>query len=190
MLRIIAGEARGRYIKSLNRDFSVRPLLGRIKKSVFDIIKDDLVGKKFLDLYAGTGSVGIEALSRGASFVVFIDIDHRCKKIIQKNINSLNWDDKVHISCSDVLKGLSWLKERFGYFDIIYCGPPYYDKDKRQLQLSEKTLEVIIDSDILALHGLIILQHHIKEKFQIPDKLKIVKERYYGDTVITFLNYK
>ena len=85
-MRIIAGESRGRALKSVPKDMMVKPISARIKKSVFDILRPRLEGSRVLDLYAGTGAVGIEALSRGAGFAFFVDADKRCIAVIEQTL--------------------------------------------------------------------------------------------------------
>ena len=105
MLKVIAGTARGRQLKTLPKeDFSIRPMLGMMKKSVFDIITPKLEGSLFLDLYAGVGSVGIEALSRGAKRVVFAEISDKSIALVKYNLKMLGFEDKADIVKCDVIK--------------------------------------------------------------------------------------
>ena len=89
-MRIIAGESRGRALKSVPKEMMVKPISARIKKSVFDILRPRLGGARVLDLYAGTGAVGIEALSRGAACAFFVDADKLCISVIEENLKRLN----------------------------------------------------------------------------------------------------
>ena len=105
MLKVIAGTARGRQLKTLPKDdFSIRPMLGMMKKSVFDIITPVLPDSLFLDLYAGVGSVGIEALSRGAKRVVFAEISDKSIALVKYNLNMLGFEDRADIIKCDVVK--------------------------------------------------------------------------------------
>ncbi|MBN1621518.1 MAG: 16S rRNA (guanine(966)-N(2))-methyltransferase RsmD [Endomicrobiales bacterium] len=186
-IRIIGGSLKGRSVKSFKNDFSIRPILGRIKKSLFDILRNKLAGSVFLDLYAGTGAVGIEALSRGAKSVVFVDSDKRCIRLINENINKLGLTDLSYVCQRDVLSGLGWLKEKF---DIIFMGPPYKDDKKEPLCLTGVTLGLISEAKILKEDGWIIAQHHNKEKLAVPENLSIFRTEKYGDTLVDFLSYK
>jgi 16S rRNA (guanine(966)-N(2))-methyltransferase RsmD len=182
-IRIIAGEFRGRDIKSFKNDLSIRPLLGRIKKSLFDILRPRLADCDFLDLYAGVGSVGIEALSRGAKYAAFVDLDRKSVKLIKENLDKLGVQGRSDVYGMDALKALSFIKDRF---DIVFLGPPYKDSEKKPLFLTSPTLEAISNSGVLKEKGLVVSQHHIKEPVAVPNRLKPVRREVYGDTVISF----
>lgn len=186
-IRIIAGEGRGRYIKTFKNDLSVRPLLARIKKSLFDILSARIPGVKFLDLYAGTGAVGIEALSRGASRVVFVDGDRKCVDLIGQNLKDLGWSDRALIEQCDITRGLSWLKDKF---DIVYLGPPYKDMERTPLALTGTTLQRVLEAGLVAENGLIISQKHIKEPVAEIPGIEAFRVEKYGDTVLTFYRKK
>lgn len=177
MIRIIGGERKGKKLKSLSTK-EMRPLMARVKQSLFDILGPELKGKRFLDLYAGIGSVGLEALSRGASRVVFVEKKHSCLNIIKENINICNWEQKTKIIPADVLSLI--LKEQF---DIIFSGPPY------KLNLNLKTIEMIEKNNLLAPQGIIICQHHIKE--ELPQEIGngafiLFRQEKYGKTILSF----
>ena len=186
-IKVIAGLARGRSIKSFKDDLSVRPILARIKKSLFDILRNDLPDCHFLDLYAGTGAVGIEAVSRGAKHTVFVDADSKCVNIIKENLKHLNFEDKASVYQINILGGLGGLK---GKFDIVFMGVPYKDKNKLPLFLVGPTLDMVTKADLLKDSSLIIAQHHKKEDVVSNDKFEVVREERYGDTVISFLKIK
>ena len=186
-IRIIAGEGRGRVIKSLPDNFPVRPILARIKKSLFDILKNKLEGSSFLDLFAGCGAVGIEAISRGAKNVVFLDLDSKCLGAITANLKKLKWENRAVVNKADVTKNLSWLNNRF---DIVFMGPPYKDENKKPLSLTGVTIERIKEAKILADDGIIVAQHHKKEFFDVPLGYVLFRQENYGDTVVSFLRYK
>ncbi|MBN1824069.1 MAG: 16S rRNA (guanine(966)-N(2))-methyltransferase RsmD [Endomicrobiales bacterium] len=183
-LRILGGQARSRKLKTLKKDdYSVRPLLGRIKKSLFDILAPYLPGAVFLDLFAGTGAVGLEALSRGAKSAVFVEKDHKCVKLIEENLKDLGWADRAEVVVADVLEGVS----RFaGAFDIVFMGPPYVDAAKRPLALTSPVLEKVSASAILKPGSLIISQHQIKEPVCFPAALEMFRREKYGDTCLSF----
>ncbi|MFH1368379.1 MAG: 16S rRNA (guanine(966)-N(2))-methyltransferase RsmD [Elusimicrobiota bacterium] len=182
-IRIIGGEAGGRYIKTFKNDLSVRPLLGRIKKSIFDILAAKLPGLLFLDLYAGTGAVGIEALSRGAKKAVFVDGDRRCAKLIEQNLAELGWTGRAKVEQHDITRGLGWLDGKFG---IVYMGPPYKDSQKKPLNLTGITLKIVFESGVLDDNGWIISQRHIKEPVEAPAQLMAFRQEKYGDTIVVF----
>lgn len=139
---ILAGEFKGQKIPSLPAGLSVRPILARIKKSLFDILKSRIPGSVFLDLFAGSGSVGLEALSRGASKVIFVESNPRCIQRLRENFQKLSnlpsfvrrgqgrdgmrskssCAQQAEFHCRDVLSGFSWLGEEC---DLIFSGAPY-----------------------------------------------------------------
>lgn len=173
-LKIIAGKFRGRNLETLP-GFQTRPLLSRAKKSLFDILTPKLSGSIFLDLFAGFGSVGIEALSRGAKKVIFVESDGNCIKVIEDNLVKFGIRDFAEIiqrdaSQPDLLEGK---------FDIIFIGPPYQMK---------MLAEIIKKSEILlAKNGLIIGQHHKKEILtETVGGLSFYRQEKYGDMRLSF----
>ena len=183
-LKIIGGTARGRILKTLKEDdLSIRPLLGRIKKSLFDILQPKIADADFLDLYAGTGAVGLEALSRGARHSVFVEMSPRSLRLIRENATMLGWTERAEIHQTDVTRGLSWLDRTF---DIIFMGPPYRDAAKQPLTLTTPTLEAIASAGLLNADTWLISQHHEKEPITVPPSLSLFRREKYGDTILSF----
>lgn len=191
MIRIIAGSRKNRQVLSLPMDHHVKPISVRMRKSLFDIIRPYITASIFLDLYAGIGVVGLEALSRGAGKVVFVDNDNLCLKTIKRNLKHLEFEDKAVVVKADVLKGLSFLKmySPEGY-DIIFMGPPYRDVNNNPLYFSKQTIEIIVKDKILSEYGIIISQHHKREVFDTPDMLIKYRTEKYGDTLIDFFKQR
>ena len=179
---IIAGSLRGKKIKSLP-GLATRPLLGRIKKSLFDILGDRVINASFLDLFAGTGSVGIEALSRGARHVVFVEKEPGLARLIRENLRKCELEKKAKVMETDVLNydkagAKFFLLEQF---DLIFVGPPY------KLNLIRNTLDLIRRSRLLKKNGWVICQHHFKQ--EVPEKdglLSLFRKERYGKTVMSF----
>ena len=191
-MRIIAGTARGRKLFSVSKKLPVKPISDRIKQSVFDILRPRITGAVFLDLFAGTGNVSMEALSRGALKTVSAEKEIACLKAIKRNAEHLGFTDRATVLKADLLKPLAWLSayaEGEGY-DIIFMGPPYRDIKNTPLFFTGPVLEQIASAKLLAGKGVIVAQHHKKETFAVPDTLQIVREEKYGDTVVHFLQYK
>ncbi len=188
-MRIIAGESRGRALKSVPKEMMVKPISARIKKSVFDILRPRLGGARVLDLYAGTGAVGIEALSRGAGVAFFIDADKRCIAVIEENLKRLNLTAKGRASYGDILQDLSWVGYRAGVseFDIIYMGPPYRTEDNTMLAYSTPTLARVAEANLLAPAGIMLLQRYKKEKVVLPAGYEKYREERYGDSDVEFI---
>src|SRR5947207_8749900 len=108
-MRIIGGTAKRRSLKSPAPSLGVRPILGRIKKSLFDILRPRLANAQFLDLYAGSGAVGIEALSRGAAYVTFLDLNPNCLSVIRQNLSRLQLFERARVVRGDATKDLGRL---------------------------------------------------------------------------------
>ncbi|MBI3289667.1 MAG: 16S rRNA (guanine(966)-N(2))-methyltransferase RsmD [Elusimicrobia bacterium] len=188
-MRIIAGGSRGRWFKGVPKDFPVHPISARIKKSVFDILRPRLEGARVLDLYAGTGAVGLEALSRGARSAFFVDRDKRCLAVIEENMKRLALTAQGKACYGDILQDLSWIPFRAGVecFDLIYMGPPYRDADNNMLAYSTPTLARVAEAKLLAPGGWALLQRYKKEKVELPAGLERFREERYGDTDVEFL---
>ncbi|HUT85467.1 MAG TPA: 16S rRNA (guanine(966)-N(2))-methyltransferase RsmD [Elusimicrobiales bacterium] len=188
-MRIIAGTQRRRKLISVPISSGVKPISDRMKQSLFDILKPWVPGSIFLDLFSGTGAVGLEALSRGALKVVFADANPACIKTIKRNVEKFDFKEKSRIVKANLLLGL----DRFyaysdgeGY-DIIFMGPPYRTIHNKMLNFTGKVIKSVADSDLLAKNGIIIAQHHAVEKFEVPKEFKIYRTEKYGDTIIDFL---
>lgn len=175
MVRILSGNLKGRKIFAKKKK-SVKPILSRVKKSLFDTIFEKVKDSVFLDLFAGTGSVGFEAISRGAKKVVFIDKDVSQVKSIKRNICLLGLKN-AEVYKADILRGLKWLKDKF---DVVFLAPPY---GKFNL---ENLLKIIYESDIIKQNTMVIVQHS-KHEILKSDYFNIEKQKVYGETVLSFL---
>lgn len=188
-MRIIGGSGRGRRILSVPEEMPTRPISARIKQSLFDILRLRIEGARFLDLYAGTGAVGLEALSRGAARVFFVELDRRCLEVIGKNLERAGFSDRGAAHPGSVLEDLSWVGFRAGMsqFDLIFMGPPYKDREKRPLAYTTPTLKRVMEAGLLAPGGIIICQYQVKEPVEIPAGLAVVRREKYGDSFLTFI---
>ena len=184
-IRIIAGEFKNRELYELkNPEGNVRPILARVRKSLFDILTPRLADSKFLDLYSGTGAVGIEAVSRGVQYSVFVDLQLVSIDVLKKNIEKLGIAGKSFVFQADITGGLQWVSSKISdKFDIIFMGPPYKEK------LVNATLQAISQSGILADSGIIIAQHHAKEEAD-TELYNMYRQKKYGDTILSFYNKK
>lgn len=190
-MRIIAGTARGRRIFSVSKNLPVKPISDRIKQSLFDILRPRITGARFLDLFAGTGNVSLEALSRGAFKAVMVEKEPACIKNIHRNLVHLGFEDRAKVLRGDVLKPLDFLlaySDNEGY-DIIFMGPPYRDINDKMLSLSEPSLQNVADARLLAPKGLLVIQTHKTEQFAIPNGLTVFRTEKYGDTLLRFLRH-
>ncbi|MGQ0644154.1 MAG: 16S rRNA (guanine(966)-N(2))-methyltransferase RsmD [Elusimicrobiota bacterium] len=188
-MRIQSGSARGRKLKSRPKGYEVRPILARIRKSLFDILRPRIGGTAFLDLYAGIGTVGLEALSNGASRAVFVDIDKTSLQRIQRNTEDMRFLDRAEIRRGDATQNLLWLGGRT--FDLIFLGPPYKDESKNPLALTVPTLSRILEAGLAGPDTWIIAQHHKKESLDAaPPALELFRRNVYGDSVLSFFRLK
>lgn len=189
VLRIQSGEAGGRYIKARPRGPEVRPILARIRKSLFDILRPRLAGTRFLDLYAGTGTVGIEALSNGASEVVFVDASRDSCRMVEDNLAHLGFSSRAQVIRADAVRELRFVGAR--PFDIVFLGPPYKDEKKTPLALTLPTLAALGEAGLATPDTWVIGQHHKKEPTApLPTGWAIFREKDYGDSVLTFFQRK
>jgi 16S rRNA (guanine966-N2)-methyltransferase len=177
--RIIAGKAGGLRLKSVPGDIT-RPITDRVKEALFNILSVDIEGANFLDLFGGTGSVGIEALSRGANYACFIDKNRKAYETIKTNLEQTGLVDKAEVFLLDAFVYLKKTIDR--KFDYIYVAPPQY-KD-----LWSKAL-MALDSlpDIIASDGWVIIQIDPMEYSPLELlNLKEFDQRRYGDTLLIF----
>ncbi len=177
-MRVIAGEAKGRKLKTVPGS-ATRPVGQKVKEALFGILRQEVVDARFLDLYAGTGSVGIEALSRGASLAVFVDQRRKAVATIRDNVAHTRLGDRSRVVRADVFAFLK--KGDWGPFDLIYVAPPQYEG------LWAKTLRALEDASLLAPGGLVVAQIHPKEYEELEmDSLELADQRTYGSTMLCF----
>ena len=181
-LRIISGKARGRRIRSVPGD-TTRPITDRVKEALFNIIGPDIEGSTFLDLFAGSGSVGIEALSRGADYVLLIDINRLPIETIKTNLKSTNLENGARVLRADSFSYLS--QEPQEQFHYIYIAPPQYKELWKDALLAVDGRPNFLSED-----GWVIVQiHPIEEKNLDVDQLEnlvLFDRREYGSTLLLF----
>ena len=190
-MRVIAGAFRGRRLTAPKGKRLVRPTADRVKESVFSILQERIVDANFLDLCAGTGSMGIEALSRGAKHVTFLERDRRCIKSIERNLHTCGLlaksDAPYHLLRRDVVKGITDLCKRSVIFEIIYFDPPYGIDLAGGSQLYTTCLPLIAESSLLCVGGILLVEH--AKQCVLPDaigSLRRSRQARYGDTVVSF----
>jgi 16S rRNA (guanine(966)-N(2))-methyltransferase RsmD len=186
-LRIISGSAKGRRLTSFKKSL-IRPTSDRIREAVFDILfsyKGSLVNifpfQNVLDAFAGTGAFGIEAYSRGASKVTFIENNREVIKILTKNLEVCGFKEGAKILSLDIARALNQLKKKRKKFDLVFLDPPY------DRSLVEDTVRSIINSDILKDDSLVVAEHSLNE---MPAEkigcIKLEDRRKYGTTMVSF----
>ena len=159
MIRVIGGKYKGKRLKKVPGTV-VRTMPDKLKESLFSIIQEDVRGSVFLDGFAGSGSVGIEALSRGAEKIVFIDEYYPAIKVIKTNIAKVDAEESVRVFHKEFNRGVIQLSNEKMKFDMIFLDPPYRLLEERN------PLKVIMKREILAENGKIILRKFYKTKFE------------------------
>ena len=180
-MRIISGKAKGTKLYTLEGT-NTRPTLDRVKESIFNIIQNEIEGKKVLDLFAGSGAIGLEFLSRGAEKATLCDKSKDAIEIIKKNIQKTHMENKVQIFNTDFVTCLDKVKGQ--QFDIIYLDPPY------ETDYIIKSLKKVIELEIIAQDGTIILETDDEQRIlkEIEKtEVNVVDKRKYGRATIIFL---
>ena len=177
MMRIIAGEARGRTIEA-PAGLHTRPTLDRVRENLFNMIQYDIPGSRVLDLFAGSGALSLEALSRGALFAVLNDADRNACSVQQRNIAALKYEERTKQIHGDWHTALLQLQKENTVFDIVFLDPPY-----SMLDLTEvfSMLVPVIKNDTL-----IITEHEAKKQPIVNERFHTVKERAWGFCAVTF----
>lgn len=186
-MRIISGISKGKKLYE-PKDLLTRPLKDLTKESIFNIIahsnkfKIELKGSNVLDLFSGTGSFGLECLSRGSKFITFVENYKEVLPVLKSNIIKLNFQENSKIIEKDIINDLSFKIFKVK-FDIIFLDPPY--KEKKLFKL----LENIIQSNLLKHEGVIIIHRHKKDVCEFPEKFRIIEEKSYGISKVIFVSY-
>jgi 16S rRNA (guanine966-N2)-methyltransferase len=179
ILRVISGSAKGHGLKTIKGD-TTRPTSDKVKGAVYNIIAPYIEGSTVLDMFAGTGSLGIEALSRGAASAVFFDKSPQCCRIIRENLEHTRLAEKASVFNMDYAAGINKMYLEGRKFDIIIMDPPY---NKNFIQ---EALKLITKNDIIVDDGIVIAEHSVMDR--LPEncgKLNAIDTRKYGDTMIT-----
>lgn len=181
-MRVISGKARGKKLVSLE-GLNTRPTLDRVKEALFNIIQFDIQDKNVLDLFAGSGAIGIEAISRGAKSATFCDNSMDAIKIIETNIKNTRSTEKAVVLHKDYSLALKYLAKNNTKFDIIYLDPPY------KTDFAEKAIDEIINLSLLSKEGIIILETDDANKEEtIKNKnIQIFDKRKYGRAILIFI---
>jgi 16S rRNA (guanine966-N2)-methyltransferase len=178
-VRIIGGELKGRRLL-IPRGRKIRPTSDRVREAIFDILGPGWNFQKVLDLFAGTGSLGLEALSRGAPEAVFVEQGKGALTILRGNVKALGLRSRVWVLPMAVKRGLAVLGEKEEAFDLIFMDPPYAKG------LVGKTLEEIARRGIITSKGVIVAEHSPREEILTPIGLSLSQQRRYGDTALSF----
>jgi len=183
-MRIITGCAKGAKLKAPS-GLDTRPTADRVKESVFNILGDIVVDACVLDIFAGTGNLGLEALSRGAKTGVFVDNNKESIAVITENAHHTKLFERTEIYKNDVYRSLELFSQKGRTFDLIFCDPPY----KRGF--IQGVLEKLNSYPIIAPQGVVVIEHSRDEKIADEwENLQLRRTEKYGTTLISFLLYK
>ena len=175
-MRVISGTAKGRRLKSVPGE-STRPVTDRVKEAVFSILSGAVEGSEFLDLFAGTGGVGVEALSRGARRATFVEKSPRAVAVIRENLELTGLSEKAVVVRADVFR---FLERAAGTYDIVYVAPPQYQG------LWQRTLKAL-DAPAAVARDLVVVQIHPREFSQLDlAHFSLEDQRRYGSTMVCF----
>lgn len=178
-MKIITGKYKGRNLEGHNLE-GTRPTMDRVKESLFAMIQSKVPNSIVLDLFAGSGNLGIEALSEGAQKAYLVDSNYQAVKVMKQNIQKIEIENAecLHL---DYQKALSYLENNKIKTDIIFLDPPY------KTNYIEQSIKTITEKELLNKEGIIICESDNKEKINYSNDYKIVKEKKYGDKYIVIL---
>lgn len=186
-MRIIAGIARGRHLYT-PRGLQTRPTLDKVRGALFNILAEVVPGSKVLDLFAGTGALGIEALSRGAWYCLFLEKERLALEAIKRNLRTAGLEPRARVLKIDVFKSLAYLESCQTGFELVLAGPPYRvleeEKDRERLF---RLFEELAGHGILHPPGIVVLEHRGKSG-EMPLRLGtlcLFDQKTYGDTVLS-----
>ncbi len=178
-MKVISGKYKGRNIIGFDIN-GTRPTMDRVKESLFAMIQNYISNSVCLDLFAGSGNLGIEALSEGSNFCYFCDSNHKAINIINSNMENIGIDDYKVLNM-DYIKCLNYLSENERDFDIIFLDPPY------KTDYIEKSVKLIDKLNLLKESGIIVCESDSIDKIVYPDTFTCVKDRQYGDKYVVIL---
>ncbi len=174
-MRVISGIAKGRKLVAPEGEDVTRPTGDRVKEAIFGAIQFGLAGARVLDLFAGSGALGIEALSRGAALAVFIDSSKSAIDALRQNLQNTGLADKARVLQGDYKSSLKGIKEKFDY---VFLDPPY------QAGFYEEAISLVREGGLLSAEGVIIAEH--SADMPLKDE-KIYKTKKYGATCVSYL---
>jgi 16S rRNA (guanine966-N2)-methyltransferase len=177
-VRVVAGTLRGRKLRAVAGEVT-RPTADRVKEALFSIL-GPLDGARVLDLYAGTGALGIEALSRGAGHSVFVESSREALSVLKANVEALTLSDRVAVVASEVARAKRAI-ERERPYDLVFVDPPYEELAKALVTVADLTTSF----ELLTSEGVLVVEHASRDAVLLPN-LEAVDTRRYGSTTLTF----
>jgi len=180
-MKIISGKYRGRNLLGFDID-GTRPTMDRVKESIFGMIQSYVNDSVVLDLFSGTGNLGIEAISNGAKMVYFNDFNKHCINVINENIECFNIKNNAIVTNLDYKEALKYYQKNNLKFNIIFLDPPYKE------HIINEILEFVLKNNLLINNGLIVCEVNQKEEY-ISNDLILLKEKKYGDKMILIYKF-
>jgi 16S rRNA (guanine966-N2)-methyltransferase len=180
-MRVITGLYKGRTLKTVD-SLSVRPATDRVKQTIFDMLSNriEFEGAKVLDLFAGSGSLGIEALSRGASHTTFVETNPDALEYIEKNVETLGCIETTEILSMDAMQFLRRAQE---HYDLVFADPPYAYEETANIPA------VVFEDKILKKHGYLLIEHAAKLEFSSTPFYHAGPSKKFGRTIVTFFHH-
>ena len=174
-LRVSGGEARGRRLKAPG---NIRPTQGMVKQAIFNMVGQDIEGAQVVDLFAGSGALGIEALSRGASAVTFVDREPRGLAILRQNLEALGLKERSTVVRADVVRWLEGSPAAIKGARLVFLDPPYEDV------VMDRALKAL---DLLDTSATVVAEHSRRQQMPSLRRLRIDRQRRYGDSMVTVM---
>ena len=181
-MKVISGTLKGRNIKGYNID-GTRPTMDRVKESLFASINDYVKDSIVLDLFAGSGNLGIEAISNGSSKCYFVDNNKNCIKVINDNVNTFGISDKAYILNKDYRQALKYFRDNSIKFDLILVDPPY------KYVIIKEIMDIVKDYQLLNNNGIIVLEYSMDKIDEVSGNYELLKYKKYGDKFISIYKF-
>lgn len=179
-MRIIGGEKRGLRLRSVT-GVTTRPTADRVKEALFNILAGEIVEAAVLDLFAGSGALGLEALSRGAARAVFVEKDRKAGAVLRSNVQAAGFGRQASVVLADVFRTLTRPEKLGGPFDVVFADPPY------MREMAGTVVGAVAESGVLAPSGLLVVEHDRRE--ELPprwENIVQIRAARYGDTTLSF----
>jgi len=178
-MRVTAGTLRGRRL-SAGRGRRIRPTSGLVREAIFNLLQDKIRGAEVLDLFAGAGALGIEALSRGARLAVFVDSSKTAMQTIERNLERLGLSGSGRVFCCDARKAMRTLSQNGERFRVVFMDPPYGKG------LAQESLQAIAQESILSPGAIVVVEHGRREQIEDPSGILLLRtSKRYGDTQVS-----
>ena len=174
----MGGSARGKRLRGPS-GFKFRPTTGRVKEFIFSYLGEEVEGARVLDLFCGTGSLGIEALSRGAKEIIFVDKSLQSLKILEKNLEDCGFTDRTRILRKDVFRLLRRMGKEGEKFNLILADPPFKDSLRGQI------VRAVDENNLIKHEGFLILEHEFHDPDPREHEMKLLKQRRFGHCVVS-----